>query len=149
MRYYFPQDKSKYCTSPMLDESNAICLRKIALGNKDKVSDDCIKSLTDYGYLKDGVPNVTVLSKEYFVADTDNTLIEMRKSLVMKFAGLMNFYCDKIKSDIPEHLRNNTVQISNAFRGFILRGAVIEQALKTGYVANSDSDSVCGAILIV
>lgn len=67
----------------------------------------------------------------------------------MKIAEFLNFYCDKIKSDIPEHLKNNTVQISNAFRGFILRGAVIEQALKTGYVMNPDSDSICGAILIV
>ena len=132
---------------PMIDERLALALQKVVLeGTASACDPSDLHILEEYCYVKDGKPVVPVFTRAFEQPDTDSVLCTIRETVLDKICDLLRDRCTRILADCPAHLRDS-VQIKNALRGFILRGAVVEEAVKNGYLTNAAS--ACGVYMCV
>jgi RNA polymerase sigma factor (sigma-70 family) len=133
------KDLAKYYFE--LNEQLGLFLQNIVCG--EDANSEYLNELLDLGCIVSDKsqykPNILV-----FTAAFDNAAIpskdaavlnEIRNDIIDKLSEFMQYYCDRIKQDIPDHLKIGGVQINNIFRGFIIRGAVLEEALRIGYIS--------------
>lgn len=132
---------------PMIDERLALVLKKIVLEWPASGCDPSdLHMLTEYGYIKDGKPVVPVFARAFEQPDTDSALCSLKEVVLEKICAFLHDRCARILADCPVHLRNSA-QIKNALRGFVLRGAVAEEAIKNGYLTNATP--VCGVYMCI
>lgn len=132
---------------PMIDERLALALQKIVLkGTASDCDPSDLHTLTEYGYVKDNKPDIPVFTPAFEQPDTDDTLCSLRETVLKKLCAFLRDRCARILADCPAHLRDSA-QIKNALRGFILRGAVAEEAVRNGYLTNAAP--VCGVYMCV
>lgn len=138
----------KVSAMPMIGERLALVLKNMAQGNISDCSPTDLKTLTEYGYIKDGKPVVPIFTRAYEEPDTDSTVCAFREAVLEKVCDFLQYRNSRIIADCPEHLRN-TVQVKNTLRGFVLRGAIAEEAVKSGYLTEPDMAPSCGVYMCI
>ena len=120
----------------------------VANGKADEINENTLKRLESYGYIRKTAsgyePNILVFRKE--------KCLEMPKETRKKFDILRHkardivaehyIFCRKqIYKEIPKFLKDNEFQIDHACANIMnLRGAVLEEAIKQGYLSYDESD---------
>lgn len=148
-RYFMSHGSPATRKSPMINQQCADELKKTVAAEEGKYYENYLRILSDYGYIRNGRPDITVLTEEYEQADKDSGLLGRMKEVQDCFTEFMQYLVYRIKEDIPVHLKNNSIQITNALNGFIVRGAVIEEALRTGYISDNEDSSMLGVLLVI
>lgn len=128
-------------------------------GDISETSFGILDKLVNYGYLeKNGDtyrPAFCVLYKSQFNSLTEEQDKEYEQLIVSaKQIGLehYNFCRDIIYNEIPDFLKNNRYQIDHACANiYEMRGAVLEEALRTGYISYAENDErkMLGAYLVL
>jgi len=134
-------------------------LQSLACGNTEGLVPEILARLTDYGYIEktpDGYrPTILVRfqSKTHPMPPEVQTEYDRRLNRARELACGHYLFCrELIYQEIPDFLRDDFHQIRHACANlFSLRGAVLEEALRTGYITYSDDDPrrMLGAILTV
>lgn len=133
---------------PMIDERPALALKNIILGNLSDCDPADLQTLKECGYIKDGKPTIPVFTPAFEQSDTNGTLCYLWEAVLEKFGDFLQYYSSCMMADCPAHLKG-TPQIKNAMRGFVLRGAVIEEAIKNGYLTEAEATPNCGVYMCV
>ena len=134
-------------------------LQSFACGDTEGLVPEILARLTDYGYIEktsNGYrPTILVRfqSKTHPMPPEVQTEYDRRLNRARELAcGHYQFCRDLIYQEIPDFLRDDFHQIRHACANlFSLRGAVLEEALRTGYITYSDDDPrrMLGAMLTV
>ena len=128
--------------------SYAQVLVAIAKGETDKLDESVIAYLEKYGYIKkDGesyIPTFLVMfkSKNKAMPSKDLEALETLRSVATKIAMRHYLFCrEQIYKEIPVFLKEDEYQIDHACANvFNLRGAVLEEALRQGYISYEEND---------
>ena len=104
--------------------------------------------LEKYGYIKkDGesyIPTFLVMfkSKNKTMPPKDLEILETLRSVATKIAMRHYLFCrEQIHKEIPSFLKEDEYQIDHACANvFNLRGAILEEALRQGYISYEDND---------
>lgn len=128
-------------------------------GDISDISPGMLDKLIGYGYLeKDGDkyhPTFCVMFKSKMKSrSTEREKEYIRLFDLAKDIGFKHYkFCrDVIYSEIPEFLKNDFYQINHACANiYEMRGAVLEEAIRTGYISYADNDErrMLGAYLII
>ena len=146
-------------TPPILTYADGKAMVAVADGKSEDVDKSILNRLESYGYITktdDGyIPAIMVMRK--------NKSRKMPKEIRKQFEALRHkateiatrhyLFCrELIYKEIPEFLKEDEFQIDHACANiFALRGAVLEEAIKQGYLSldNSDDKRMLGAYLII
>ena len=141
---------------PQINYTDGLALVNTAKGLSDEVEPAVLNRLIKYGYIKE-TPNGFKPTFLVMFKDKNKNMppeIEAEyKSLVNKAAKIAlrhySFCRELVYSEIPAHLKDEDHQIEQASANiFSLRGAVLEEAIRTGYLTYSGSP-VIGAYLTI
>ena len=119
----------------------------VVKGRSAEVDNEILSRLTSYGYIKktdDGyIPNILVMRKESADKMTKEEKAEY-DALCKKAVEISKrhyLFCrELIYKEIPEFLRDDVFQIEHACGNiFDIRGAVLEEALRTGYISYDEN----------
>lgn len=134
-------------TPPVLPYAYAQALAAAAKGECDTVEPAILERLTEYGYLekKNGKIQPTFLVMFEDRGELPPEAAEKVRTLRKKAAdaALRHYlFCrEQIEKEIPEFLKNDAFQIDHACANiFSLRGAVLEEALRLGYLEYGEND---------
>lgn len=134
-------------------------LSAVAKGNGAEVNEKILKKLVEYGYLcKDGEryrPTFLVMVKNKLAKKTKAQETEYKRLMYKARDIAMRHYLfcrEIICQEIPDFLKDDAYQIEHACANiYTMRGAVLEEALYTGYISYADNDErkMLGAYLII
>lgn len=134
-------------TPSVLPHAYAQALVEIAKGEGDTVKPAILDRLMEYGYLekKDGKVQPTFLvmfeDRGELAPEAAKKVRTLRKKSVDAALHHYLFCREQIEKEIPEFLKNDAFQIDHACANiFSLRGAVLEEALRQGYLEYGESD---------
>ena len=144
-------------TPGMLHHAEGAALLAAARGDVSAVFPAILDSLTEAGYLeKKGdtyLPTFLVMFKEKnppLPEEEEHQLSLLREKAAETAARHYLFCREQVLAEIPSFLQNDRYQIEHACANlFDLRGAVLEEALRTGYITYADDDPrrMLGAVL--
>ena len=115
----------------------------VANGKADKINEITLNRLEGYGYIRKTAsgyePNILVFRKDKCVEMPKGTREEF-ETLRHKASDIVTehyLFCrEQIYNEIPDFLKNNEFQIDHACANIMnLRGAVLEEAIKQGYLS--------------
>ena len=115
----------------------------VANGKADKINEITLNRLEGYGYIRKTAsgyePNILVFRKEKCL-EMSNEAREKFETLRIKAGNIVRehyLFCrEQIYNEIPDFLKNNEFQIDHACANIMnLRGAVLEEAIKQGYLS--------------
>jgi len=123
-------------------------LVSIAKGETDKLDESVIAYLEKHGYIKkDGEcykPTFLVMfkSKGKAMPSKDLETLENLRSVATKIAMRHYLFCrEQVHKEIPAFLKEDEYQIDHACANiFNLRGAILEEALRQGYISYAEND---------
>ena len=126
----------------------AKALVAIAKGEIDNLDESVIAYLEKHGYIKkDGEsykPTFLVMfqSKNKAMSPEALETLENLRSIATKIAMRHYLFCrEQIDKEIPAFLKDDEYQIDHACANiFTLRGAVLEEALRQGYISYAEND---------
>jgi hypothetical protein len=126
----------------------AKALVAIAKGETDSLDESVITYLEKHGYVKkDGEsykPTFLVMfqSKNKAMSPEALETLENLRSVATKIAMRHYLFCrEQIDKEIPAFLKDDEYQIDHACANiFTLRGAVLEEALRQGYISYAEND---------
>lgn len=160
----FRQFRFKYCglenrTPPVLTYADGQAMVAVAEGKSADVDTSILNRLESYGYIKKAddsyVPTIMVMRKEKS-RKMPNEIKERFESLRSKATDIATrhyLFCrEQIYKEIPEFLKEDEFQIDHACANiFAMRGAVLEEAIKQGYLTfDKDNDKqMLGAYLVI
>ena len=135
-------------TPASMPYSYAQALVAIAKGETDKLDKSVIAYLEKCGYIKkDGesyIPTFLVMfkSKNKTMPSKALETLETLRSVATKIAMRHYLFCrEQIHKEIPTFLKEDEYQIDHACANvFDLRGAILEEALRQGYISYADND---------
>ncbi|MDE7234909.1 MAG: sigma-70 family RNA polymerase sigma factor [Ruminiclostridium sp.] len=134
-------------TPSVLPHAYAQALLAAAKGELDTVEPTILERLTEYGYLekKNGKFQPTFLvmfeDRGELPPDAEEKVRSLRKKAVDAAMRHYLFCREQIEKEIPEFLKNDAFQIDHACANiFSLRGAVLEEALRQGYLEYGEND---------
>lgn len=134
-------------TPPVLPHAYAQALLAAAKGECDTVEPAILERLTEYGYLekKNGKIQPTFLvmfeDRGELPPEAAEKVRKLRKKAVDAAMRHYLFCREQIEKEIPEFLKNDAFQIDHACANiFSLRGAVLEEALRQGYIEYGEND---------
>lgn len=144
---------------PVLTYADGQAMVAVAEGKSEDVDNAILNRLESYGYIKkadDGyVPTIMVMRKEKS-RRMPNEIKEHFESLRHKATDIATrhyLFCrEQIYKEIPEFLNEDEFQIDHACANiFAIRGAVLEEAIKQGYLSfDKDNDKqMLGAYLVI
>jgi len=145
-KFWYKKIAEKTPTS--MPYSYAKALVSIAEGETDKLEEAIIAYLEKHGYIKkDGElykPTFLVMfkSKNKAMPARELEALENLRSVATKIAMRHYLFCrEQIHKEIPEFLKDDEYQIDHACANiFGLRGAVLEEALRQGYISYEEND---------
>ena len=128
--------------------SYAQVLVAIAKGETDKFDESVIDYLEKHGYIKkDGesyIPTFLVMfkSKNKVMPPKELEALENLRRDAVNIAMRHYLFCrEQIHKEIPAFLKEDEYQIDHACANvFNLRGAILEEALRQGYISYADND---------
>ena len=126
----------------------AQALVSIAKGETDKLDESIIAYLEKHGYIKkDGEcykPTFLVMfkSKNNAMPPKELEALENLRSVATEIAMRHYLFCrEQIHKEIPAFLKEDEYQIDHACANiFELRGAILEEALRQGYISYAEND---------
>ena len=126
----------------------AQALVSIAKGETDKLDESVIAYLEKHGYIKkDGEcykPTFLVMfkSKNNAMPPKELEALENLRSVATEIAMRHYLFCrEQIHKEIPAFLKEDEYQIDHACANiFELRGAILEEALRQGYISYAEND---------
>ena len=135
-------------TPAMMPYVYAQALVAIAKGETDELDESVIAYLEEHGYIKkDGEcykPTFLVMFKSKGKAMPPKELeaLENLRSVASKIAMKHYIFCrEQIYKEIPSFLKDDEYQIDHACANvFDLRGAILEEALRQGYISYTEND---------
>ena len=135
-------------TSASMPYSYAQVLVSIAKGESADIDESIIAYLEQYSYIKregDGYkPTFLVMFKSKAKSMPPEALskLENLREAATKIAMRHYLFCrEQLYKEIPEFLRDDQYQIDHACDNmFALRGAVLEEALRQGYISYDEND---------
>lgn len=134
-------------TPSVLPYAYAQALAAAAKGESESVEPAILERLTEYGYLeeKNGKIQPTFLvmfeDRGELPPDAEEKVRTLRKKAADAAMRHYLFCRGQIEKEIPEFLKNDAFQIDHACANiFSLRGAVLEEALRQGYIEYSEND---------
>lgn len=141
---------------PQINYTDGLALVDIAKGRADEVDSAVLSRLAEYGYIKETPngfkPTFLVMFKDKNknmppeVEAEYNSLVKKAVDIALRHCI---FCCELVYKEIPAFLKDDAHQIRQACANiFSLRGAVLEEAIRTGYLSYSGSP-VIGAYLTV
>ena len=160
----FRQFRFKYCgienrTPSVLTYADGQAMVAIAEGKSAEVDGAILKRLESYGYIKktdDGyIPAIMVMHKEKAkkMPDEIKKHFESLRRKATDIATRHYLFCrEQIYKEIPDFLKEDVFQIDHACANiFSMRGAVLEEAIKQGYLSfDKDNDKqMLGAYLVI
>ena len=161
---WFRQYKFKYGgiedrTPPFLNYADGQAMVAVANGNSAEIDKTILKRLESYGYIKgtdEGyVPTIMVMYRDKsrkMPQDVRREFEELRCKAT-EIATRHYLFCrEQIYKEIPEFLKQDEFQIDHACANiFAIRGAVLEEAIKQGYLAfdQNNDKQMLGAYLII
>jgi hypothetical protein len=160
----FRQFRFKYCgienrTPSVLTYADGQAMVAVAEGKSADIDKSILNRLESYGYIKktdDGyIPAIMVMRK--------NKSSKMPKEIREQFEALRHkateiatrhyLFCrEQIYKEIPDFLKEDVYQIDHACANiFAMRGAVLEEAIKQGYLLfdKDDDKQMLGAYLVI
>ncbi len=160
----FRQFRFDYCglknhTPPVIPYSDGQAMVGVANGKNSEVDEAILKRLEDYGYIKktdDGyVPTIMVIRRDKsskMPRETREQFKELRRKAT-EIATRHYLFCrEQIYKEIPEFLKEDEFQIDHACVNiFSMRGAVLEEAIKQGYLSfdKDNNKQMLGAYLVI
>ena len=160
----FRQFQFKYCgiekqTPPVITYRDGQGMVAVARGQSSEVDEAVLQRLESYGYIRkteEGyVPTVMVMRRE----KVQNMPKEVRQQFealryqARDIATQHYLFCrEQIYKEIPEFLKDDEFQIDHACANiFALRGAVLEEAIRQGYLSYDEKDErrMLGAFLVI
>ena len=160
----FRQFRYKYCglekrTPPVLTYADGQAMVAVAEGKSAEVDGTILKRLESYGYIKKAedtyAPTIMVMRKEKS-RKMPSGIKEHFESFRRKATDIATrhyLFCrEQIYKEIPEFLKEDEFQIDHACANiFAIRGAVLEEAIKQGYLSfDKDNDKqMLGAYLTI
>ena len=128
--------------------SLTLTLVSIAKGETDNLDKSVISYLEEHGYIKKNEngyrPTFLVMfrSKNKAMPPKDLEILENLRSIATKIAMQHYLFCrEQIHKEIPNFLKDDEYQIDHACANiFGLRGAVLEEALRQGYISYAEND---------
>ena len=128
--------------------SYAQALVAIAKGETDKLDESIIAYLEKYGYIKKDdkgyKPTFLVMfkSKNKDMPQKELAELESLRSVATNIAMRHYLFCrEQIHKEIPIFLKEDEYQIDHACANiFGLRGAILEEALRQGYISYEEND---------
>lgn len=146
-------------TPEHISYDQAAALKAVVQGNVSDIPQPLLETLVAYGYLKfDGnsyTPTFLVIHKDKIKPKTAEQELEYAKLYDKAVTIGYNHYmfCRKIIcAEIPDFFKKEHYQIDHACANMIeIRGAVLEEALHTGYISYAESDprNMLGAYLSI
>lgn len=134
-------------TPSVLPHAYAQALLAAAKGESESVEPAILERLTEYGYLekKNGKIQPTFLvmfeDRGELPPEAKEKVRTLRKKAVDAAMRHYLFCREQIEKEIPEFLKNDAFQIDHACANiFSLRGAVLEEALRQGYIEYGEND---------
>lgn len=134
-------------TPSVLPHAYAQALLAAAKGESESVEPAILERLTEYGYLekKNGKIQPTFLvmfeDRGELPPEAAEKVRKLRKKAVDAAMRHYLFCREQIEKEIPEFLKNDAFQIDHACANiFSLRGAVLEEALRQGYLEYGEND---------
>ena len=126
----------------------AKALVSIAKGETDNLDESVISYLEEHGYIKKDKngyrPTFLVMfrSKNKAMPPKDLETLENLRSIATKIAMQHYLFCrEQIHKEIPAFLKDDEYQIDHACANiFGLRGAILEEALRQGYISYAEND---------
>lgn len=158
-QYHFRFGGIEARNPPSLTYADGQGLVSVANGTSKDVDPAILKRLESYGYIKkvneDYIPAIMVIRR--------NNLRQMPKETQEQFEALRcsardiaarhYLYCrEQIYKEIPDFLKEDKFQIDHACANiFAIRGAVLEEAIKQGYLSfdQDDHKQMLGAYLML
>ncbi len=158
-RQYVFENLNRNMHDRLLSYAHGKALISVADGRSEDVDKAVLNRLESYGYIKktDGgyIPTFLVMRKENagMMSKKAKEQFDMLRKKATEIATRQYLYCrEQIYKEIPEFLQDNEFQIDHACANiFSLRGAVVEEAMKQGYLSygeNSDK-RILGSYLVI
>lgn len=132
-----------------------------AVANKKSFNTDgaVLKRLESYGYIKKTdsgyIPSIMVIRKEKLrkMPNEAKKQLELLRHKAAEIATRHYLFCrEQIYKEIPDALKKDEFQISHTCANvFAMRGAVLEEAVKQGYLTfnKSGNNKALGAYLVI
>ncbi|MDD4592477.1 MAG: sigma-70 family RNA polymerase sigma factor [Parabacteroides sp.] len=135
--------------TPMnISYDEATALVAVANGNTSGVPQKVLEALIRYGYIKSNgtvyTPTFLVINKDRIKPRTTEQEAEHKKlydeAVNIGYSHYM-FCREIISAEIPDFFKDDRYQIDHACANiYEMRGAVLEEALKTGYISYTEND---------
>jgi len=146
-------------TPDSLTYADGQALVAVAKGNVEDVDPVILSRLESYGYIKktdEGyIPTIMVMFREkspMMPAEARDEFEELRRKATDIATRHYLFCREQIYGEIPDFLKEDEFQIDHACANiFALRGAVLEEALRQGYLSFEENEGagMLGAFLII
>jgi len=133
-------------------------LVSVAKGNSADVDGAVLQRLVNYGYIQKTdngyIPTILVFrgDKQRSIPKKSKPHYDGLRRKVLDIATAHYLFCrEQIYQEIPEFLREDTYQVDHACANiFTMRGAVLEEAIKQGYLSNKNTENrILGAYLVI
>lgn len=160
----FRQFKFGYCgisgqTPDVLPYAEAQALEQLAKGGTEPIKPALLQSLEKYGYIRKTdagyEPAILVARKDRKgkMPKDDREQLDRLRERAKQIATQHYLFCrEQIYKEIPDFLKDDDYQIDHACANvFSLRGAVLEEALRRGYLYYDEKDPkrMLGAYLFI
>ncbi|MBQ6703148.1 MAG: sigma-70 family RNA polymerase sigma factor [Clostridia bacterium] len=146
-------------TPPPLSYADGKALVEVASGNAQEADIAILKRLESYGYIQNTsagyAPTIMVIckNKAHKMPKKVRDEFEALRFKARDIAAKHYLFCrELIYKEIPEFLKDDAFQIDHACANiFSMRGAVLEEAIKQGYLTfDSNNDKqILGAFLVI
>lgn len=131
----------------------------VAKGKAGEVDEVILKRLETYGYIKKSeegyIPTIMIQHRDALdkmTGDAQKQLENLRNKARDIAARYYLFCREQVYREIPDFLKDNKTQVEFACENiFMIRGAVLEEAIKQGYLSfcEDNNNQMLGAYLII
>jgi RNA polymerase sigma factor, sigma-70 family len=159
-RYKFFYKNLAFKTPMYMSYREEQALLAVAKGEGTDINESVLESLVGHGYLKHEGGKYTPTFRVTFedkigslTAEQDAKFNAIYNEAIEQLKDVYQFCRDTIYNEVPDFLKENTFSIDTACSNiFKIREVILEEALRTGYVACPDDESrlrVLGAYMTV
>ncbi len=157
-QYFFDEEVTHKLQANPLTYIDGQALVSVAKGNSADVDAAVLQRLENYGYIKktdDGyIPTILVFrgDKQRQIPKESKPHYDALRRKVLDIANAHYLFCrEQIYQEIPEFLKDDTYQVDHACANiFTMRGAVLEEAIKQGYLSTENAkNKMLGAYLVI
>lgn len=157
-QYFFDEKVTHKLQANPLTYIDGQALVAVAKGNSTDVDTAVLQRLESYGYIQKNengyIPTILVCrdDKQRQIPKESKAHYDSLRRKVLDIANAHYLFCrEQIYQEIPEFLKDDTYQVDHACANiFTMRGAVLEEAIKQGYLSTENAgNKMLGACLVI